>query len=99
VSRDHDAEQTAAYQKRSQPTVRQPIHPLRLAHEINEFLTEDSIYMGDAGDIVTFSGCVVQPKSPGHWTDPGPLGTLGEGSRSHSPRSSRDPTRKSWHFQ
>ncbi len=51
-----------------------PIHPYRLVHEINEFLTEDSIYIGDGGDIVTFSGQVVQPKSPGHWMDPGPLG-------------------------
>ncbi len=47
--------------------------------EINDFLTEDSIYIGDGGDIVTFSGQVVQPKSPGHWMDPGPLGTLGVG--------------------
>ncbi|WP_238605983.1 thiamine pyrophosphate-binding protein [Amycolatopsis sp. Poz14] len=56
-----------------------PIHPYRLVHEINEFLTEDSIYIGDGGDIVTFSGQVVQPKAPGHWMDPGPLGTLGVG--------------------
>jgi acetolactate synthase-1/2/3 large subunit len=56
-----------------------PIHPYRLMHEINQFLTEDSIYIGDGGDIVTFSGQVVQPKSPGHWMDPGPLGTLGVG--------------------
>ncbi|MFJ8914967.1 thiamine pyrophosphate-binding protein [Amycolatopsis sp. NPDC102389] len=56
-----------------------PIHPYRLVHEINEFLTEDSLYIGDGGDIVTFSGQVVQPKAPGHWMDPGPLGTLGVG--------------------
>ncbi|WP_091374259.1 thiamine pyrophosphate-binding protein [Actinokineospora alba] len=56
-----------------------PIHPYRLVHEIDEFLTEDSIYIGDGGDIVTFSGQVVRPKSPGHWMDPGPLGTLGVG--------------------
>jgi acetolactate synthase-1/2/3 large subunit len=56
-----------------------PIHPLRLAHEINEFLTEDSIYIGDGGDVVTFSGGVVQPKGPGRWMDPGPLGTIGVG--------------------
>jgi acetolactate synthase I/II/III large subunit len=56
-----------------------PIHPLRLAHEINQFLTEDSIFIGDGGDVVTFAGGVVQPKSPGHWMDPGPLGTLGVG--------------------
>ncbi len=75
------AEEEAAYQKRlpRQLSDANPIHPLRLAHEINEFLTEDSIYIGDGGDIVTFSGGVVQPKSPGHWMDPGPLGTLGVG--------------------
>ncbi|GLY46973.1 thiamine pyrophosphate-binding protein [Lentzea sp. NBRC 102530] len=56
-----------------------PIHPYRLVNEINDFLTEDSIYIGDGGDVVTFSGQVVQPKSPGHWMDPGPLGTLGVG--------------------
>src|ERR1700716_3711159 len=57
-----------------------PIHPLRLAHEINQFLTEDTIFIGDGGDIVTFHGGVVQPKAPGHWMDPGPLDTLGVGT-------------------
>jgi acetolactate synthase-1/2/3 large subunit len=57
-----------------------PIHPLRLAHEINQFLTENTIFIGDGGDVVTFSGGVIQPKSPGHWMDPGPLGTLGVGT-------------------
>jgi acetolactate synthase-1/2/3 large subunit len=75
------AEEEASYHKRlpKQLSDANPIHPLRLAHEINEFLTEDSIYIGDGGDIVTFSGGVVQPKSPGHWMDPGPLGTIGVG--------------------
>jgi acetolactate synthase-1/2/3 large subunit len=57
----------------------QPIHPLRLCYEINEFLTENTVYIGDGGDIVTFSGQVVQPRGPGLWMDPGPLGTLGVG--------------------
>ena len=56
-----------------------PIHPLRLAHEINQFIGEDTLYIGDGGDVVTFSGGVVQPKAPGLWMDPGPLGTLGVG--------------------
>ena len=30
--------------------------------------------------MVTFSGGVIQPKAPGHWMDPGPLGTLGVGT-------------------
>jgi acetolactate synthase-1/2/3 large subunit len=73
--------ETAAYEKRlpRQLSDSSPIDPYRLVHEINEFLTDDSIYIGDGGDIVTFSGQVVQPKSPGHWMDPGPLGTLGVG--------------------
>jgi acetolactate synthase-1/2/3 large subunit len=57
----------------------QPIHPLRLCHGINEFLRDDSVYIGDGGDIVTFSGGVVEPHRPGQWMDPGPLGTLGVG--------------------
>jgi acetolactate synthase I/II/III large subunit len=57
-----------------------PIHPLRLAHEINEFLTADSIFIGDGGDVVTFAGGVIEPKGPGQWMDTGPLGTLGVGT-------------------
>lgn len=57
-----------------------PIHPVRLCHEINEFLQEDTVYIGDGGDIVTFSGSIVRPHRPGGWMDPGPLGTLGVGS-------------------
>lgn len=57
-----------------------PIHPLRLAHEINQFLTDQTLFIGDGGDVVTFSGGVVQPKGPGLWMDPGPLGTLGVGT-------------------
>jgi acetolactate synthase-1/2/3 large subunit len=57
-----------------------PIHPYRLAYEIDQFLTEESIFIGDGGDVVTFAGNVVKPKAPGSWMDPGPLGTLGVGT-------------------
>jgi len=57
-----------------------PIHPYRLAWEINEFLTEETIYVGDGGDIVTISAQAVQPRSPGNWMDPGALGSLGVGT-------------------
>jgi acetolactate synthase-1/2/3 large subunit len=56
-----------------------PINPYRVAWELNEFLTEDTIYIGDGGDVVTITAQAVQPRSPGHWMDPGPLGTLGVG--------------------
>ena len=57
-----------------------PIHPYRLAWEINEFLTEDTIYIGDGGDIVTISAQAVQPRGPGNWMDPGALGSLDVGT-------------------
>ncbi len=59
---------------------RSPIHPYRLAWEINEFLGDDTIYIGDGGDIVTISAQAVRPRGPGQWMDPGALGSLGVGT-------------------
>jgi acetolactate synthase-1/2/3 large subunit len=56
-----------------------PIHPLRLAAEINAFLSEDSIFIADGGDVVTISANVIKTRKPGKWLDPGPMGTLGVG--------------------
>jgi acetolactate synthase-1/2/3 large subunit len=57
-----------------------PIHPLRLAQEINDFLTENTLFIGDGGDVVTIAASAIQPRRPGLWMDPGPLGTLGVGT-------------------
>jgi len=57
-----------------------PIHPYRVAWELNEFLTDDTIYIGDGGDVVTISAQAVRPRKPGHWMDPGALGSLGVGT-------------------
>lgn len=59
---------------------RTPIHPYRVAWELNEFLTEDTVYIGDGGDVVTISAQAVRPRRPGQWMDPGVLGTLGVGT-------------------
>ena len=61
-------------------TDQSPIHPYRLAYEINEFLGEDTIYIGDGGDVVTISAQAVRPRNPGQWMDPGALGSLGVGT-------------------
>jgi acetolactate synthase-1/2/3 large subunit len=61
-------------------TDQNPIHPYRLAYEINEFLGENTIYIGDGGDIVTISAQAVRPRNPGQWMDPGALGSLGVGT-------------------
>ncbi len=57
-----------------------PIHPYRVAYEINEFLGDDTIYIGDGGDVVTISAQAVRPRGPGQWMDPGALGSLGVGT-------------------
>jgi acetolactate synthase I/II/III large subunit len=56
-----------------------PIHPLRFCHEIKNFIGPDTTIIADGGDIVRFASHVVQAYSPGHWFDPGPMGTLGIG--------------------
>ncbi len=76
------AAEDAAYAKLL-PTLKSdqsPIHPYRVAYELNEFLTDDTIYIGDGGDVVTISAQAVRPRSPGHWMDPGALGSLGVGT-------------------
>ena len=59
---------------------RTPIHPYRVAYELNEFLGDDTIYIGDGGDVVTISAQAVRPRGPGQWMDPGALGSLGVGT-------------------
>jgi acetolactate synthase I/II/III large subunit len=57
-----------------------PIHPMRLAREINEFMGDDGIFIADGGDVVTMSANAIRTRKPGKWLDPGPLGTLGVGT-------------------
>ena len=61
-------------------TDKSPISPYRVAWELNEFLCDDTVYIGDGGDVVTISAQAVQPRSPGNWMDPGALGSLGVGT-------------------
>ncbi len=57
-----------------------PIDPLRLCAEIDAFLPENAIVVGDGGDIVaTFAAVYRVRQFPSGWLDPGPLGTLGMG--------------------
>lgn len=56
-----------------------PIHPLRLAKEIADVLDEDTIVIGDGGNIVSQASKLVPISKPGHWLDPGRFGCLGVG--------------------
>ncbi len=59
---------------------REPIHPLRLCAEMANFVDEDTIVVGDGGDIVNLAARVLPVNQPGQWYDPGPFGTLGVGT-------------------
>jgi acetolactate synthase-1/2/3 large subunit len=56
-----------------------PIHPLRFSHALAQAIPEDATIVCDGGDIVGTAAKLVDVHHPGHWMDPGPLGTLGVG--------------------
>lgn len=56
-----------------------PMHALRFLRELDDALDDDTIVVGDGGNIVALAGKVLQISQPGHWLDPGPYGTLGVG--------------------
>ena len=58
-----------------------PIHPYRVAWELNRFLTEDTIYIGDGGDVVTISAQAVEPRAPRELDGPGRAGVVGRRHR------------------
>lgn len=57
-----------------------PIHPLRLCGEMAKFVDENTIVVGDGGDIVATAAQVLPVNFPGQFMGPGPLGTLGVGT-------------------
>ena len=57
-----------------------PIHPLRLAREINDFMNrDDDIVVGDGGDTQIWMGMTRTIRQPGHYLDSGLYGCLGVG--------------------
>ena len=62
------AKETAAVEKRLPRllTDKSPISPYRLAYEIDQFLTDNTIFIGDGGDVVTVAGNVGGRKRRGY---------------------------------
>lgn len=56
-----------------------PMHALRFLREVNDVIDDDTIVVGDGGNVVALAGKVLEVSKPGHWLDPGPYGTLGVG--------------------
>jgi thiamine pyrophosphate-dependent acetolactate synthase large subunit-like protein len=57
-----------------------PIHPLRLAREVDRFMDrEDDIVVADGGDTTTWMGMTRTMKTPGRYLDYGIFGSLAVG--------------------
>ena len=56
-----------------------PIHHYRLGAELDRVLDENTVVIGDGGDVVAAVSRVLRVHRPGHWLDPGPFGCLGVG--------------------
>jgi len=57
-----------------------PIHPLRLAREVNDFMDrEDDIVVADGGDTQVWMGMTRTARQPAHYLDSGLYGCLGVG--------------------
>ena len=57
-----------------------PVNHFRFAAEVERFVDENTIVIGDGGDIVSACAKVLTITRPGQWLDPGPLGCLGVGA-------------------
>ncbi|MFQ5825284.1 MAG: thiamine pyrophosphate-binding protein [bacterium] len=58
---------------------KKPINHYRLCQAIADFVDDDTIVVGDGGDIVACGAKVIPVNKPGNWMDPGPFGCLGVG--------------------
>jgi acetolactate synthase-1/2/3 large subunit len=56
-----------------------PLHHYRLAAELARIVDDDTVVIGDGGDVVAAVSRVARVRRPGHWLDPGPFGCLGVG--------------------
>ncbi len=58
---------------------RKPVEALRLAKEIDRYAGEDTVIVGDGGNIVASASKIIRAPWHGSWLDPGRFGCLGMG--------------------
>lgn len=56
-----------------------PINHYRMVKAIADFADDQTIIVGDGGDIVSCGAKIIPINQPGNWMDPGPFGCLGVG--------------------
>src|SRR5262245_19909348 len=76
-----------------------PCNHYRFGRAIADAIDDDTILVGDGGDIVAIVSKVIPLKQPGHWLDPGPLGCLGVGAPFALAAKLLHPERQIWVVQ
>ena len=56
-----------------------PVHALRLAKEIDRYAGDDTVVVGDGGNLVASASKLIRAPWHGSWLDPGRFGCLGMG--------------------
>nr|XP_039256556.1 2-hydroxyacyl-CoA lyase 2-like [Styela clava] len=74
-----DDEKEATNLKKAEDPTDVHLNPLKVLHELEDILPEDSILVADGGDFVGSAAYIVRPRGPLRWLDPGAFGTLGVG--------------------
>jgi acetolactate synthase-1/2/3 large subunit len=74
---DEDARDAEIVKMSAEPN--EFVHPIDLAMQIEERLSDDSVLVVDGGDFVATMAYVLRPRNPLGWLDPGVFGTLGVG--------------------
>ncbi|XP_072015471.1 2-hydroxyacyl-CoA lyase 2-like [Amphiura filiformis] len=74
-----DQERETANNKKAEEPVNKYLNPLKLLHELDDVLDDNSILVADGGDFVGSAAYILRPRGPLCWLDPGAFGTLGVG--------------------
>lgn len=58
----------------------QGVNPIGFFQQLDEFIDDNAILIGDGGDFVATAAYILHPRGPLRWLDPGVFGTLGVGA-------------------
>lgn len=76
-TRDDEVERKNA--KKAGDPVDKYLNPVKVFHDLDKVLPENTYLVADGGDFVATASYIVRPKGPLRWLDPGAFGTLGCG--------------------
>lgn len=78
--RARDRAKEAKDQEKANGKTDKYLNPVKVLHELDKALPENTYLVADGGDFVATASYIVRPKGPLMWLDPGAFGTLGSAS-------------------